>query len=81
MGKFQTFFFMHWAETTEILKHDKNFQTGTPDFFRGGQQVHEYGKLLNSLSKINLSSFACKISFCFFEVINSLFLRGFGYFW
>ena len=37
---------MHWAETTEILGRDEDFQTGTPHFFTrgGGQQVHEYGK-------------------------------------
>ena len=37
MSKFQTGFFMHWADITEILGGGENFQTGTPIFFlRGG---------------------------------------------
>ena len=43
MSKFQTGFFMYWAETTEILGRDETFQTGTAHF------LHEYCKGLQGL--------------------------------
>ena len=56
MSKFQTGFFMHWAEITEILGRCKNFQMGTPQFFlRGVHQEHEYGNDPIGLLKKNFS--------------------------
>ena len=53
MSKFQTGFFMNWAEIKEILGRSENFQTGTPVFVRlYGQQVHEYGDGLCKTLKI-----------------------------
>ena len=44
---------MHWAEITEFLGRDENFQTGTPSLFcDGGQQIHEYGKLPQKLKRL-----------------------------
>ena len=46
---FQTGFFMHWAETTEILGRAEKFPTGTPQFILRGRGYSKYTNTVRTL--------------------------------
>ena len=69
MTKFQTGFFMHWAETTEILGRVEKFQTGTPQFIlRGGDSKYMNTVIFNSPANCSAIFIFCFNFACIFFV-------------
>ena len=67
MTKFQTGFFMHWAETTEILGRAEKFQTG------GG--YNKYTNTVTFFTQLNINELWVELSQDVFWIVSNICFR------